>query len=301
MRPVNVAGSLFATATGNAHAIAGSATNGSGVSGSSSNSIGVVGSTSATNGGASGVSGFAPLNGVSGFASCNAGDACWGTRGFAGVFTASPDLGVGVEGTAAAGVGIRGSMLSCVSNGCTPTAGEAGQFVSGAGGVLLHGFLANSNGPGGWDEKFKVDTDGNLWTYGNAYKPGGGSWSTLSDARTKKGIEPIGSALPQLLKLRGVTYEYANPSVVHESPGTHIGMVAQEVEQVFPSWVDTGNDGYKRITFRGFEAVAVEAVRELDAKSNDASARIAELERQNVALRQALEELSEKVKTLQRK
>jgi hypothetical protein len=29
-------------------------------------------------------------------------------------------------------------------------------------------------------------------------------------------------------------------------------MVAQDVETVFPSWVDEGRDGYKRLTFLGF-------------------------------------------------
>ena len=118
--------------------------------------------------------------------------------------------------------------------------------------------------------------------HGNAFKPGGGSWSTLSDRRTKTSIEPISGALESLLKLRGVTFEYSNPSAVGELPGTHIGMVAQDVEQVFPSWVDTGDDGYKRLTFRGFEALAVEAIREL--------------EKQNQELRQQIEALSEAVR-----
>jgi hypothetical protein len=152
---------------------------------------------------------------------------------------------------------------------------------------------------------WKVDTAGNLTIYGNAYKPGGGSWSTLSDRRAKKSIEPIGGALNRLLRLHGVTYEYANPSAFGELPGTHLGMVAQDVEQVFPSWVDTGTDGYKRLTFRGFEAVVVEAVRELDARverqSTDTSARIVELERQNTELRQAIASLEGTVRSLQRK
>jgi hypothetical protein len=119
--------------------------------------------------------------------------------------------------------------------------------------------------------------------------------------RAKKSIEPISNALGQLLKLHGVSYEYTNPSAFHELPGTHIGMVAQDVEQAFPSWVDTGADGYKRLTFRGFEAVAVEAVRELDTNSKEAMARIADLERQNAELRHAIEVLSETVRTLQQK
>jgi len=289
---VTISVPVSASHAGTGPTIGGFSTDGVGVSGISPNGIGVIGSTMGTMG--SGVSGFGAANGVTGFATSGS-DASWATRGIAA------GNGVGVEGTSSAGVGIRGSMLACDPLPCIPTAGEAGQFVAGAGGILLHGFLSNFNGPGGWDEKFVVDAAGNLTTHGNAYKPGGGSWSTLSDARTKTSIEPLGNALSTLLKLRGVTYEYANPSAFHERAGTHIGMVAQDVEQVFPSWVDTGGDGYKRLTFRGFEAVAVEAVRELDAKSIDAAARIAELERQNGELRRAVEELSHTVKAVLRK
>jgi hypothetical protein len=136
---------------------------------------------------------------------------------------------------------------------------------------------------------------------GNAFKPGGGSWSILSDARLKKSIQSINTPLQKLLQLHGVTYEYANPSAFGELPGIHIGMVAQEVEKVFPSWVDTPKDGFKRITFRGFEAVAVEAIRELNANSKQTMARIVELEQQNAQLRHALELLEVEVKALRHK
>ena len=42
-----------------------------------------------------------------------------------------------------------------------------------------------------------------------------------------------------------------------------MGFVAQDVEEVFPDWISEGHDGYKRMTVRGFEALAVEALREL--------------------------------------
>jgi endosialidase-like protein len=244
--------------------------------------------------GQAGVSGFGVETGVSGIAS---GDVSYGVAGFSA-------KGVGVDGLSTTGVGVRGSTLDCDAIGCVPTAGVAGQFVTGAGGILLDGFVANVStrgDPAVWDEKFKVDAAGNLTTYGNAYKPGGGSWSTLSDVRAKKSIEPLSDALGQLLRLHGVTYEYTNPSAFHELPGTQIGVVAQDVEQVFPSWVDTGEDGYKRVTFRGFEGVAVEAVRELDTNSKEAMARIVDLERQNAELRYAIEALSETVRRRQQK
>lgn len=98
---------------------------------------------------------------------------------------------------------------------------------------------------------------------GSAGKPGGGSWSNSSDIRLKKNIEPLEGALDQLLCLRGVTFEYIDPKAVNELPGQRIGMIAQEVERVFPDWVGERKDGYKTVTYRGFEALTVEALRDL--------------------------------------
>jgi hypothetical protein len=285
---------VSAVATGAGPTVAATAANGNGVSGHSSTNYGVVGTTDSTTWQA-GVGGFGVQYGVLGAASAT--DIGWGVKGVGAGNT------VGVEGNSTTGVGVRGSTLSCNDTGCTPTAGTAGQFSVGAGGILLQGLLANHNGPGGWEEKFKVDSGGNLLVAGSASKPGGGSWSALSDRRTKTSIAPIDGALNRLLKLRGVTFEYANPAAFGERAGTHVGVVAQDVEKVFPSWVDTGDDGYKRVTFRGFEAVAIEAVRELEAQvaanSHDTTARIAELERQNADLRRMVEALSQAVRTLQ--
>jgi hypothetical protein len=65
-----------------------------------------------------------------------------------------------------------------------------------------------------------------------------------------------------------VSFEYVNPAPIHEAPGARMGMVAQKVEPVFPDWVDTGASGYKRLTFRGLEALTVEALRELRSEKD---------------------------------
>jgi hypothetical protein len=65
-----------------------------------------------------------------------------------------------------------------------------------------------------------------------------------------------------------VRFEYIDPDAIHELPGERIGIVAQDVEGVFPDWVQTGADGYKRITCRGFEALTVEALRDLRAEKD---------------------------------
>ena len=98
---------------------------------------------------------------------------------------------------------------------------------------------------------------------GTAGKPGGGSWSNSSDRRLKKNIRDLEGSLDRLLQLRSVSFEYKDPEAINELPGERTGMIAQEVEKVFPDWVDVGGHGYKTLTFRGFEALTVAALREL--------------------------------------
>jgi hypothetical protein len=105
-----------------------------------------------------------------------------------------------------------------------------------------------------------------LHVNGDAGKPGGGSWANASDARLKSDVQDLQGSLENLLKLRGVTFIYNDPETIHELPGKRTGMIAQEVAEVFPDWVSEANDGYLRLTYRGFEALTVEAFRELKAE-----------------------------------
>ncbi len=124
---------------------------------------------------------------------------------------------------------------------------------------------------------------------GSAGKPGGGSWSVASDARLKTNVAELDGALAKLLELRGVTYQYKDPAAIHELEGEQTGFLAQEVERVFPEWVETGADGYKRLSIRGFEALTVEALRELRSEAAERAerdaARIASLEAQMAELK----------------
>jgi chaperonin cofactor prefoldin len=65
-------------------------------------------------------------------------------------------------------------------------------------------------------------------------------------------------------------------------------MIAQEVEQVFPDWVGEGGHGYKTLGFTGFEALTVDALRELRAEKD---AQIETLRAQNEEMQKRLERL----------
>ena len=126
-------------------------------------------------------------------------------------------------------------------------------------------FIASVNG-GIFTDYAVWQPDGRLRVFiDNPIKPLGGPWAGVSDARLKHHIEPLSSGtLDRLLALQGVTFEYhANAPKNYFVPGVHTGFVAQEVEKVFPDWVSSDDTGYKLVAPKGFEALAVEALREL--------------------------------------
>ncbi len=106
-----------------------------------------------------------------------------------------------------------------------------------------------------------------LTVNGTAGNPSG-AWTMSSDIRLKQSVAPLPAPLARLLRLRGVTYEWREPEKHGNFHGPQVGMIAQEVEQIFPEWVGTDADGYKTLTYRGFEALVVEGLRELKLEND---------------------------------
>jgi hypothetical protein len=83
-----------------------------------------------------------------------------------------------------------------------------------------------------------------------------------SDKRLKDNIKPIDNALDKVCSLSGNTFEWNEIS--HKETGkSDIGVVAQEVEEVFPEIVNTRDSGYKAVDYQKLSAVLIEAVKEL--------------------------------------
>ena len=122
----------------------------------------------------------------------------------------------------------------------------------------------------------KLEIAGDLRVQGNAFKPGGGSWGNTSDLRLKRKIEPLTGALEKLLQLRGVCFEWVEPEKMGNQHGLQRGLIAQEVESVFPEWISADKDGYKILTIMGFEALMIEALRELKSEVESLKAQLVE-------------------------
>jgi hypothetical protein len=72
------------------------------------------------------------------------------------------------------------------------------------------------------------------------------------------------SATGKIRQLRGVSWEWREeaPEDAKEQPG--LGVIAQEVEKVFPELVQTTPEGLKKVNYDGLIAPLIEAVKELD-------------------------------------
>ena len=103
-----------------------------------------------------------------------------------------------------------------------------------------------------------------------------------SDARLKVDIQPLENVLDKMGRICGVTFnwnEQGKDVVGKAATGKReIGVIAQDVESVFPELVVTGSDGYKRVDYAKMTAVLIEAVKELKAENDNLKARIEALE-----------------------
>ncbi len=126
---------------------------------------------------------------------------------------------------------------------------------------------------------------------GDAGKPGGGYWTAPCDRRLKKNIERLDGekTLKQLCRLNGYTYSWIHPDVHGTEKAA--GVVAQNIEEVFPDWVmeitPEGADRklipeaekIKAISFpNDYNGYLIETFRELKKKNESLKLRIAALE-----------------------
>ena len=122
---------------------------------------------------------------------------------------------------------------------------------------------------------------------GDASKVTAGNWLANSDARLKKNISPLSSQemLDKLLALQGVTYEWNDNKTNTQRPeGIQFGFTAQNIQEVFPRLVTEDNQGYLQTPYDTYDAMTVEALRELNDK-------ILQLEKEKASLHAEVQDL----------
>ncbi len=99
-----------------------------------------------------------------------------------------------------------------------------------------------------------------------------GDLSINSDARLKANIISLGSTLAKLLQIDGKTYTMKKD----ENKKQKIGVLAQDIEKVFPELVSESN-GVKSVNYQGLVPVLINALKEQDKKLNKQQVEIDEL------------------------
>ena len=108
------------------------------------------------------------------------------------------------------------------------------------------------------------------------------AFPTSSDARFKKNVAPVTDVLEKLEQIQGVTFEWNETyEALGRSTGRReMGVLAQDVESVFPELVSTwGDEEYRAVDYGRFTAVLVEAVKELKAANEALEKRVDALEK----------------------
>ena len=127
-----------------------------------------------------------------------------------------------------------------------------------------------------------------------------GTVGTGSDIRLKKDIEQVDDVLDKLQEIRGVRYRYKADK---ETTRFNIGVIAQEVEKVFPELVNTmpsdpeSDEEYMTVTYENITPILIEAVKELRVEKDEQLARkderINELEQRLAKLEEMMSKINQ--------
>jgi len=89
--------------------------------------------------------------------------------------------------------------------------------------------------------------------------PGGTGFTCSSDRRLKKNIQGYSGALDAINQIDVKTYNMIDQ---RDSDQRQIGVIAQELEKVLPSLVQTDKQGYKSVSYAGLSPVLLQAIKE---------------------------------------
>lgn len=126
----------------------------------------------------------------------------------------------------------------------------------------------------------------------------------LSDRRLKNITSKSTSGLDKISKLKVYNFNFKNDN--NKEP--HVGVIAQELEKIFPNSVFEDEDGYLQIKWDEMFYAAINAIKELDRKiialvkrAAKVEEKITKLEKQNKDLKLQVTQLSARVEKLKNK
>ena len=86
------------------------------------------------------------------------------------------------------------------------------------------------------------------------------SFNSASDARLKKDVVSLDGALDKIDAIRGVHYHWIDAA---QPQSRQVGVIAQEIQAVYPELVKEGGNGYLSVDYPKLTAVLIQSVKEL--------------------------------------
>jgi hypothetical protein len=106
-----------------------------------------------------------------------------------------------------------------------------------------------------------------------------------SDARLKENVADIPNAITTVASIGGKTFDWTDDYITSHGgvdgyfmQKSDFGVIAQDVQAVFPRAVRTRNDGMLAVDYEKLSALAFAAIRELSTEMQDLKAKIQDLE-----------------------
>ena len=94
----------------------------------------------------------------------------------------------------------------------------------------------------------------------------------ISDKSFKDNVRPVENALDKILKLEGIVFEWK------KNGETNLGLIAQDVELVFPDLVVTDEEtGLKAVKYGNLVSPLIEAIKEQQVQAENQQKQIEEL------------------------
>jgi hypothetical protein len=108
----------------------------------------------------------------------------------------------------------------------------------------------------------------NVLRFGGTQVCASAGCTAVSDRRLKEDIQPLQNSLDNILKLQGVSYYWIDKEKYGQSQ--QIGLIAQDLEKVFPQAVVTDqSSGLKSVAYDHLVAPLIEAFRSLNLRFNE--------------------------------
>lgn len=208
----------------------------------------------------------------------------WGTyigsKGTATQTNPSTNLSLcyGLLGEASSGAGVWNRNYGVSGTATGGGFNEGGHFEAHGGtGTYNTGMYCSANyASAAWNDWAAI-MDGKVLITGDLYH---NLTMIFSDKRFKKDIQPLENTSSKLEKMTGYTYSYRTDEFKekHFDDKKHIGLIAQEVKEVFPELIREDDKGYYAVNYEGMIPVLLEALKEQNKTNESQQKQIQDLQ-----------------------